>query len=150
MLYFVVYREEGKITAARVADEQDRAMHLILPIETRNDWKNLEAAQHVANALNLIEGEQLYIATDAGPHVSPRYDVLKLPKIGDKVSYAFNGDSYPCGEILSISPSLKRITAGERDGVTKVFYRVRQTGCWRNAGTWSLVPGHVYKQNPSF
>lgn len=109
--------------------------------ENRNDWRTFEAAKEVAALLG--DG---YIATDAGSHVSPRYDVIKLPKVGDNVSYAFNGDWYPCGVITAISKSLKVISTSEG----KKFYRVRETGCWKNAATWSLISGHHYKQNPSF
>jgi hypothetical protein len=109
--------------------------------ETRNVWKTFEAAKEVAAVLGAD-----YIATDAGPNVSPRYDVIKLPKIGDKVSKAFNGDSYIAGTIKSISKSLRLIVTDDGDK----FYRVRETGCWRSQNTWSMQPGHVEKRNPSF
>lgn len=112
----------------------------------RNDWKTMLDAELIAAALNDTVKENRYLATDAGPHVSPRYDVIELPRVGDKVSYAFNGDSYPCGEIVSISKSLKVIVTSEG----KKFYRRRQTGSWINNGTWSLVPGHISKWNPEF
>lgn len=143
MLYVRVTRnKEGKVLLARVLTENEAsARHTIAEVESRWDWKTFEAAAEVAAELG-----PNYIATDAGHGVSPRYDVIELPKVGDKVSYAFNGDYYPCGEIASISKSLKLITTTEG----RKFYRVRQTGCWKNAGTWSLVPGHVSKQNPEF
>ena len=109
-------------------------------VENRNDWRTFDAAKEVAAHL---DG---YIATDAGRCTSPRFDIIKLPVIGDEVSKGFNGDSYPCGTIKSISKSLRVIETTEGDE----FYRVRETGCWRNQGTWSLSAGHVYKQNPSF
>lgn len=114
--------------------------------ESRWDWNTSEAAQLVANALNNTIGEVRFIATDAGEHVSPRYDVIELPKVGDKVSYAFNGDYYPCGEITSISKSLRIITTS--DG--RKFYRKRQTGSWVSDRTWSLVNGHHNRRNPEF
>ena len=135
MLYINVTRENGKAVSAQVLDDYN------VDAETRNDWRTFEAAKEVAAVLG-----SGYIATDAGSHVSPRYDVCQLPKIGDKVSYAFNGDSYPCGIITAISKSLKVISTSEG----KKFYRVRESGCRKNAGTWSLVNGHHYKQNPSF
>lgn len=137
MLYVITKRDAaGKLISARVSNSTADKNE-----ESRWDWKTIDAAKEVAAALG--EG---YIATDAGPNVSPRYDVIKLPQIGDKVSKEFNGDSYPCGTIKSISPSLKLITTDEG---TK-FFRLRETGCWKNGGTWSLTPGHVEKQNPSF
>ncbi len=155
MLYVNVNRSFRAIVSARVATDDEVKLHHTtntFNLESRNTWKTFEAAKEVAAALNdprpqvqnLLRDE--YIATDAGAHVSPRYDVIKLPKVGDKVSKAFNGDSYPAGVIKSISKSLKLITT---DGGDK-FYRVRETGSWRSGGTWSLTPGHVYTQNPSF
>lgn len=146
MLYIHVVRTgPASVLTAHVASEAEIEAHhkdpANKPLETRNDWKSFAAAEEVAAALG-----KDYIATDAGSHVSPRYDVIKLPKVGDKVSYAFNGDSYPCGVIVKVSKTKKAITT---DG-GKVFYRVRQSGSWRNDGTWSLTPGHVYKQNPEF
>lgn len=135
----VLTDEEVKNLYARQNDGEPGIFKLF-HVENRNDWKTLEAAQKVAAHL------PGYIATDAGASVSPRYDVIKLPKVGDKVSKAFNGDSYPCGVIVKISKTLKAITTDGGD----VFYRVRQTGSWRTAGTWSLQAGHVYTQNPSF
>jgi hypothetical protein len=136
MLYVLVERKNNKITRAVVVEGRAGSA-----AETRNDWRTFEAAKEVAVAL----GPQ-YIATDAGSHVSPRYDVIALPKVGDEASYAFNGDSYPCGKIVRISKSLKLIVTTEG----QKFYRVRETGCWKYNRTWSLTAGHVYKQNPSF
>jgi hypothetical protein len=136
MLYIKTVRSpDGILLAASVCAGYDRNA------ETRNDWHTFDKAAEVADVLGTE-----YIATDAGNGVSPRYDVIQLPKIGDKVSKAFNGDSYPAGVIKSISKSLKLIVKDEGDK----FYRVRETGSWRNQGTWSLTPGHVYTQNPSF
>lgn len=148
MLYVMVTRSEGKVVNAAPATElqvrEGRGTvgrkHGI-GIESRNDWHTFEAAKEVAAALGPD-----YIATDAGEWVSPRYDVIELPKVGAPVSYAFNGDSYPCGEIASISKSLKLIVTTEG----QKFYRVRETGCWKYNRTWSLQSGHVYKQNPEF
>jgi hypothetical protein len=72
--------------------------------------------------------------------------VVEVPKIGDAVSYAFNGDSYPCGYVTKVSKDYRIITT--TDG--KRFFRRRLSGAWVNGGTWSLVPGHRYEQNPSF
>ena len=140
MLYFIVTRyTDGKIIRAEVADEAARKG--VGSVETRNDWKTFEAAKEVAAALG-----PKFIATDAGSHVSPRYDVQELPQVGDKVSYAFNGDYYPCGVIVSISKSLKVIVTSEG----QKFYRKRETGSWKYNGTWSLVSGHISRLNPEF
>lgn len=138
MLHILVTRyADGRIIGAEVVP----ARNDFGSVESRWDWNSFEAAQEVAAALGAG-----YIATDAGPNVSPRYDVIELPKVGDAVSYGFNGDYYPCGEIVSISKSLKKITTS----TGRAFFRRRLTGSWVNAGTWSLVPGHVNKRNPEF
>lgn len=147
MLYVDIIRnkEDGSIISARVPSKTElkdyHQTRSFRRFESRNDWHTFEAAKEVAAALGPD-----YIATDAGQWVSPRYDVIDLPKVGAKVSYAFNGDYYPCGEIVSISKSLKLIVTSEG----QKFYRVRETGCWKYNRTWSLVPGHVSKQNPEF
>ena len=69
-----------------------------------------------------------------------------LPNINDPVSYAFNGDYYPCGYIKTISKTLKKITTTTGE----TFYRKRNTGCWLRNGTWSMVQGHIEAQNPHF
>lgn len=113
--------------------------------ENRNDWKTLDRAVEIAAQLTQALG-RLFIGTDAGPSVSPRYDVIEMPKLGDKVSKAFNGDYYPEGEITKVSKSLTRIETS----TGAVFYRRKLSGAWINNGTWSLVPGHVFRTNPCF
>lgn len=108
-------------------------------------FADAEAMAVKANALSKVE----YIPTDSGPNVSPRYDVIAAPVIGSKVSRSFNGDSYPAGTIVSISKTLKKITASN-GMATWDFYRVGQSGTWRNNGTWSMVSGHRFELNPSF
>lgn len=130
----------GKLLTATVVPGYDPAA------ENRNDWKTFEAADEVAKALG-----SAYIATDAGPYVSPRYDVIALPQVGDDVSYAFNGDSYPCGKVTKVSAfPHRRIEARDEAGRACVFYRRKQTGAWVMDGTWSLQAGHVNKRNPEF
>lgn len=141
MLYVhIIARLNGKPVEARIADESERCQ---LTTENRNDWKSFEAAEAIAKALG--EG---YIAVDAGAHVSPRYDVIELPKVGDDVSYGFNGDYYPCGKIIYISrgPNYRKIVTD--DG--SVFWRLRKTGSWKKDQTWSLVQGVINKRNPEF
>ena len=143
----------GRLLTAKVVDSAPEH-------ENRNDWKTMAAAEEVARVLNqFADGFDRYLATDAGPHVSPRYDVIALPKVGDAVSYSFNGDSYPCGHVISVSagPNFRRIVAHEPRGGKHVgevrehvFWRRRKTGSWIMDGTWSLVAGHVDKRNPSF
>lgn len=77
-----------------------------------------------------------------------RYVAVPAPKVGDPVSYAFNGDSYPDGEIATISPTLAKIVT-----TTGTVYNRQKTrpGAWmRKGGTFSMVKGHVNKRNPHF
>lgn len=143
----------GDFSELRLACARGEA-HPDLAIECRGDWKTFEDAQRIAALLNAthcrIVGrtEVKFIATDAGSNVSPRYDVQELPRVGDFVSKGFNGDYYPVGTIKSISagPAFRKITT--EDGST--FWRVKQTGCWREGGTWSMVKGRHDERNPSF
>ncbi|CAB4161134.1 hypothetical protein UFOVP728_31 [uncultured Caudovirales phage] len=112
---------------------------------TCDDLDTMMFAQLIADAATAYTSE-LYIATDNGEWVSPRYEVIKAPKVGDQVSKAFNGDYYPVGVIASISKSLKVIETST--GLK--FYRRKLRGAWINAGTWSLVPGHIQRWNPEF
>lgn len=113
--------------------------------QSRWDWNTLEAAQEVADAASCFEGVE-YLAVDKGAHTSPRFDVIRAPEVGDAVSYYFNGDSYPCGYIKSVSASYKKIvtTTG------KTFYRRKQSSAWLMNRTWSLIPGHIEERNPHF
>lgn len=86
-----------------------------------------------------------FIVTDEGEGCFPRYDVIQAPQLGDDVSYSFNGDSYPCGKIITISATMKTIKTSEG----KVFYRHRETGSWKS-GPWSLIQGTISEQNPHF
>lgn len=120
--------------------------------ENRNDWKTYEAAAEVAAAL----GPE-YQATDAGEWVSPRYDVIDIPKVGTAVSYTFNGDAYPCGKIVSISPGpgFRKIVAEDESGRRCIFWRRCRNGlpiggAWIMNGTWSLIEGTINKRNPEF
>jgi hypothetical protein len=98
----------------------------------------------VADAASRFEGVD-YIATDAGEWCSPRYDVIKAPQMLDPVSYAFNGDAYPCGHIKTISKTMKKITTTTGE----TFYRRRNTGAW-TMRCWSMVQGHIEERNPHF
>lgn len=109
------------------------------------DWNTFEEVVRVALSATIFSGE-IYIPVDNGEWVSPRYDVIKAPAVGDKVSYAFNGGYYPDGEIVKISDSYKVITTS----TGKKFYRKGLTGRWRWGRIWSLVQGHHNEFNPHF
>jgi hypothetical protein len=111
-----------------------------------NNWniKSFEHATELAVAETLATGKQ-HIACDRGECCSPRYYIAPVPVVGEPVSYAFNGDYYPCGVITSISKTLKKITTSEG----RTFYRKRNTDVWKNS-IWCMVNGHIERLNPEF
>ena len=112
-------------------------------VVSRWDYKDMAHVERLASELSEATGS-LYVATDAGSGVSPRYDVIKAPAVGDAVSYAFNGDYYEDGEIVAVSSSLKVVTTSSG----KKYYRKALTGRWLYSKTWTLVQGHRNEQNP--
>ena len=112
---------------------------------TRHDIESLEHAGEIAESAQKATGK-LYLPVDSGSGVWPRFDVIEAPAVGEAVSYAFNGDYYPCGHIKSISASFRLITT---TGGQK-FYRRKQSANWKYNGVWSLVDGHHSELNPSF
>lgn len=111
----------------------------------RRNWESFERATEIAAGLTKLTGD-LYLPIDNGTSTWPRYDVIEAPKVGDKVSYAFNGDYYPDGEITHITKTFQiKTSAGN------TYRRRKNTGSWRQpGGTWSLVQGHINERNPSF
>lgn len=113
--------------------------------QSRWDWKTFETVQELASKLTAMTGTT-FLAIDNGDHVSPRYDVLEAPKIGDKVSRGFNGDYYPEGEIVAITKKYKVTTS---TGI--VFRRRGNTAKFLQAGgTFGMIGGHIDERNPSF
>jgi hypothetical protein len=112
---------------------------------TRHDIKSVEHAAEIAESAQKLTGKT-YLPVDSGSGVWPRFDVIEAPAVGEAVSYAFNGDYYPCGHIKSISASFRMITTTEG----QKFYRRKQTANWKYNRTWSLVDGHRSELNPSF
>jgi hypothetical protein len=119
-------------------------------VESGWDWPTTARTETIAAQLTEATGE-LHIAVDHGDHVSPRWDVIRAPAVGDGVSRNFNGDSYPCGKIVKIAADHKQIRTQEEGRPVRVFYRRRHSAAWVEAGgTWALVRGHVAAQNPEF
>lgn len=112
----------------------------------RTDLQFWLDTEELAEKCTKFAGEK-YLATDAGEYVSPRFDVIKAPKVGDDVSKAFNGDYYPMGKIVKVSDDFKRVTVdGERG--KHVFYRRKDSGTWLLNRTWRLVSGVHNEWNP--
>src|ERR1700748_957137 len=125
MLSFNVVRVDGAIVSAQEVEYAPEH-------ENRNDWKTFAEAEAVAKAAGAG-----YIAIDAGQYVSPRYDVIKMFKVGEDVSYGFNGDAYPAGKVAKISPSKSIITLENGDR----YHRRQMSGSWKRAKTWTLMHG---------
>ncbi len=119
--------------------------------ETRWDWNSWERVHYIAGKLNETAGKVVYLATDAGDCVRPRYDIIEAPAVGDKISYSFNGDSYPDGEIVKISKDYRIVTSSTG---SKYYRRIRDGrpgGAWvKTGGTWSMIKGHVSEWNREF
>lgn len=111
-------------------------------------FHDLREAKSAALLLSGAAAEGVfYEVSDDGEYVSPRYEIVVMPRLGEPVSKGFNGDYYPCGRISKISSSGRRIQTDT--GV--VFYRAKDSRQrWRSGGTWSMVRGWLYRQNPSF
>lgn len=105
-------------------------------------------AQQIADSASALLGRAC-IATDAGDCVSPRYDVIEAPMVGDEVSMGFNGDYYPVGKIVAIQKNYRRIRVEGPRGPL-IFSRRKESGSWANRGMWSLVPGVRNEWNQEF
>lgn len=117
--------------------------------KNRNDFHSFAQAERIAIQASASDGE-IYIATDGGPGMSPRYDVIKLPSIGDPVSRGFNGDYYPTRRARLPGSATDRSTGGLRPipawcsggGAPRVAGSARAPGAW-----WR---GHHDERNPEF
>jgi len=108
--------------------------------------KTFADAEVLAEQVSKEKG-YVHLAYDYGTNVSPRYGIVAPPKVGEDISYAFNGDYYPDGQVKSVSANCRVITT--TGGHT--FYRRLRTPNWKMAGgTWFLVKGHRNDKNPCF
>jgi hypothetical protein len=83
-------------------------------------------------------------------------------KVGQDVSYGFNGDWYHAGVVEKFSPSGKYMHTSRGDKFVKVvrLLRVQDGDRWSDrhcevfqslrGGTWSVCPGIHEEQNPHF
>lgn len=157
MLYFTIRHPElgEETTVVDVTPDHGQAIsHEGCVVIDRNYFKSIVAAEEYAAASNAwAERSGLpnrYTHVDRTANVSPRYDVVSIPRVGEPVSYAFNGDSYPCGKVTKVAASLRRVEAREEDGSVHVFWRRDLSASWIKDGTWSLVHGHVSSYNREF
>ncbi len=91
-------------------------------------------------------GNVIYMSYKQDGYSDRPYRVKPAPQIGDFVSYAFNGDYYPDGEIVAISASFRRIKTESGN----VYWRNKEAYQWKYEKTWSMVKGHHDERNPSF
>lgn len=109
--------------------------------QNRNDWASRAEVDRIARYLTAMTGD-LYVGTER----DSSFDIVRAPKVGDEVSYSFNGDTYPDGVVVKVTKGLQVKTSTGR-----TYRRHRDTGSWvQSGGTWSLVRGHIYEQNPHF
>jgi hypothetical protein len=141
MLYVKVQKGLPVDIAKRLTIEQQRSTAW----QSRWDWKDFATVTRLAKYVTAMTGKT-YLPADNGPHHSPQFDLVDAPAIGDEVSYGFNGDYYPDGTVVKITPTFQITTS-----TGKKYRRKGMTSGWyQPGGTWGLVAGHVYAQNPSF
>jgi hypothetical protein len=144
MNYFKVQQHRNAPACIEVTDITNGKCPTEAGWVSRHDFQSFEQAQEVADQASIFKGVD-YIATDAGTSTYPRFDVIEAPRVLDPVSYSFNGDSYPCGHIKTISKTLKKITTTSG----RTFYRYKQSGSWKMK-CWYMVSGHHEERNPHF
>ena len=143
MLYFPIKADKVTAIAQDISQYQRENETWI----SRHDIRGMDHAGKIAYQASILT-KKLHLPVDEGSNVWPRFDVIEAPRVGQPISYAFNGDYYPCGEIATISgaPLIRRITST----TGKVFWRRHQSAAWIYDGTWSMVSGHRSELNPSF
>jgi hypothetical protein len=84
-------------------------------------------------------------------------------KVGDEVSYGFNGDWYPDGTVVRITKSGKYLYTSTGNKYIKYVFKkwtkldedhnygdVMTEGYQTPGGTWTLAKGVYNERNPSF
>lgn len=151
MLYFRIKNVDGEDRVVEVLEDRPNTPYTP-DLIYRGDIKSFEHAQVLAEQAGDLVASKLcgktFLAVDAGSHVHPRYDVILAPRVGEPVSYGFNGDYYPDGYITKIGgTNCSRVYTD----TGSVYNRRRQSGRWvKRGGTWSMVSGHRDERNPSF
>lgn len=142
-MYLVVDKENHVIDVLEDYDDIDEATGRVIH---SHDIVSFEEATRLANGATEATGEP-FLPCDHGPNRHPQFAVISAPKMGDAVSYGFNGDYYPAGHITKMSSSFYRIQTSTGD----VFYRSKHTASWKmKGGTWWMVAGHHNERNPHF
>ena len=106
----------------------------------------IKAFRYYADVLEFVETTPPTVPYSiVGPlkGTSHPYDMIREPAVGDELSYAFNGDCYPCGTVTRVTKTKCETSDGT------VFRRLKN-GRWKKDQMWSMVFGHIYEQNPCF
>jgi hypothetical protein len=128
-----------------VAEKLTSEQHSDKAWQSRWDWPDFATVARLAKYLTAMTGKT-YLPVDNGSGHSPQFDVVDAPKVGDEVSYGFNGDYTPDGTVVKVSPTFQVTTSSGR-----VYRRKGTTSGWYQAGgTWGLVRGHIDERNPHF
>jgi hypothetical protein len=148
MLYFLFDTNDGRMIQA--TPELPKAYRSKPDAYTyRGDIKDFADAERIASLANMLADGYTYVAVDAGPQVSPRFDVVRGFQVGDAVSRSFNGDSYPVGTVTKVSGANGRIVTVSDGQSVRAFYRRKLTASWvEKGGGFCLSRGIHEKRNP--
>lgn len=139
MLYFNLV---GKYLVSVTEDDHDPHAKDYF---SRHDFKSMSDAETMAARANELQNGDTYVAVDAGPQTWPRYDVVRLPKVGDKVSYQLGSDVYRDGIIVKVGNGVRASIVTDTGNV---YYRSGKTAHWLMTNTrWCLVAGWYEYRN---
>jgi len=147
MLFFKT--QDGKVTEVLTSD--DDGSYDMTTVD-RWDMATFADAERIAAEANQLTDSKLcgklYLPCDAGEWVSPRYDVVLAPRVGEPISYGIGSDSYPDGYITKIGGTdCSRIYTD----TGHVYNRRRKSSAWiMRGGSRYLIRGHIKYLDPSF
>ena len=127
--------EARKLVMKKLEDHEKSYVNL-------EDIADKDTAENVAKLINEFNGNDQYHATTSYGN----FKVTKKPAVGDEVSRAFNGDYRPCGEIVKISKTSKKITTS----TGHIFWRQGNSSRWLFSNTYSMVYGHHTETTKEF
>ena len=149
-MYYALYQDETLVTVVKespfTGTPKLREIQGVTYNRVTDNWDWTEAeAKAVAAKASEVFGVP-YDFVDSECTGLRRYDIIQLPQVGDEVSYAFNGDCYPDGVIIAITQK-----GQVKTDTGSTYRRKKQTAGWlKTSGTFWMVRGHIYEQNPHF
>lgn len=146
-LFFTVGRLPGTFGIV-IHDTYKFAWKMLPEGRSARECVSFQQAECLAVHANLFlpDREGYFVAVDEGTNYTPRYNVVRAPAVGDKVSRYINGDTYPDGEVTAVSQSLRRVSTS----TGAVYWRRKLSSSWFAEDSWRLVHGHVTTRNESF